>query len=75
MVPDLYARTFTFWRFLIHVPLGKDEMVVHYSINNGQQLEFWVPGRDQNMRWAAYSVYQLLIKIKERFQNLSYPSV
>ena len=25
-------------------------------MNNGQLIEFWVPGRTQNMRWAAYSV-------------------
>ena len=49
-------RTFTFWRFLIHIPLAQHEMVVHYSVNNGQQLEFYVPGRNQNMRWAAHSV-------------------
>ncbi|KAF8911126.1 hypothetical protein CPB84DRAFT_1672473 [Gymnopilus junonius] len=47
--------TFTFWRFLIKVPLAQHEMSVRYSINKGQQLEFWVPGRNQNMRWAAYS--------------------
>ncbi|KAJ3744607.1 hypothetical protein DFH05DRAFT_1534942 [Lentinula detonsa] len=47
--------TFTFWRFMIHVPLGPNEMEVTYSINNGQQLHFFVPGRNQNMRWASYS--------------------
>ncbi|PPR04970.1 hypothetical protein CVT24_010428 [Panaeolus cyanescens] len=47
--------TFTFWRFLIKVPLGEHEMAVRYSVNHGQQLEFWVPGRNQNMRWAAHS--------------------
>lgn len=50
------CRTFTFWRFAINVPLGPNEMKVHYSINSGQQLEFYVPGREQNMRWAAHSV-------------------
>ncbi|KAF9050660.1 hypothetical protein BDZ89DRAFT_1057108 [Hymenopellis radicata] len=47
--------TFTFWRFMIRVPLGSYEMPVSYSINNGQKLHFYVPGRNQNMRWAAYS--------------------
>jgi len=51
-----YYRTFTFWRFLIKVPLTTHEMAVTYSINNGQQIDFWVPGRNQNMRWAAHSV-------------------
>ncbi|KAJ3487415.1 hypothetical protein NLJ89_g11716 [Agrocybe chaxingu] len=50
-----HGGTFTFWRFLIKVPLSDHEMAIKYSINNGQQLEFWVPGRMQNMRWAAYS--------------------
>ncbi|KAJ3991526.1 hypothetical protein F5050DRAFT_1802118 [Lentinula boryana] len=47
--------TFTFWRFMIHVPLGPNEMEVTYSINNGQRLHFFVPGQNQNMRWASYS--------------------
>ncbi|KAF8061567.1 hypothetical protein FPV67DRAFT_1563868 [Lyophyllum atratum] len=47
--------TFTFWRFLLQIPLGRHEMSVTYSINSGQQLEFFVPGRTQNMRWAAHS--------------------
>ncbi|KAF8968403.1 hypothetical protein BDZ97DRAFT_1655223 [Flammula alnicola] len=49
------AGTFTFWRFLIKIPLAQHEMAIRYSINNGQQIEFWVPGRMQNMRWAAHS--------------------
>ncbi|KIY65027.1 hypothetical protein CYLTODRAFT_76394 [Cylindrobasidium torrendii FP15055 ss-10] len=47
--------TFTFWRFRIRVPLGQDEMPISYSINKGQKLHFFVPGRTQNMRWAAHS--------------------
>ncbi|KDR81789.1 hypothetical protein GALMADRAFT_239986 [Galerina marginata CBS 339.88] len=50
-----HGGTFTFWRFLIKVPLAQHEMSIKYSINRGQQLEFWVPGRAQNMRWAAHS--------------------
>ncbi|KAF5386786.1 hypothetical protein D9615_001876 [Tricholomella constricta] len=49
------SSTFTFWRFLIQIPLGPHEMSVTYNINSGQQLEFFVPGRAQNMRWAAHS--------------------
>lgn len=47
--------TFTFWRFMIHIPLGPHEMRITYSVNRGQEMEFFVPGRSQNMRWAAYS--------------------
>lgn len=50
------CRTFTFWRFLVKIPLGEHEMAISYSVNKGQQLEFFVPGRNQNMRWAAHSV-------------------
>jgi hypothetical protein len=51
-----YFRSYTFWRFAIQVPLGLTEMQITYSINQGQELEFYVPGRNQNMRWAAHSV-------------------
>ncbi|KAH9857680.1 hypothetical protein C2E23DRAFT_286396 [Lenzites betulinus] len=47
--------TFTFWRFMIEIPLTSHEMKIYYTINNGLELNFHVPGRDQNMRWAAYS--------------------
>ncbi|KNZ75467.1 hypothetical protein J132_02800 [Termitomyces sp. J132] len=47
--------TFTFWRFLIQIPLGPHEMNISYSINSGQKLDFYVPGLSQNMRWATYS--------------------
>ncbi|KIY51015.1 hypothetical protein FISHEDRAFT_37727 [Fistulina hepatica ATCC 64428] len=47
--------TFTFWRFMLHIPLGSHEMEITYSINRGQILHFFVPRKDQNMRWAAYS--------------------
>ncbi|TFK88792.1 hypothetical protein K466DRAFT_575189 [Polyporus arcularius HHB13444] len=47
--------TFTFWRFMIEIPLISHEMKINYTINNGIELTFYVPGRDQNMRWAAYS--------------------
>ncbi|KAL1947332.1 hypothetical protein VTO73DRAFT_14293 [Trametes versicolor] len=47
--------TFTFWRFMIEIPLASHEMKINYTINNGLELSFHVPGRNQNMRWAAYS--------------------
>ncbi len=53
---SLLCRTFTFWRFMIEIPLISHEMKINYTINNGIELTFYVPGRDQNMRWAAYSV-------------------
>ncbi|KAH9923948.1 uncharacterized protein BXZ73DRAFT_50764 [Epithele typhae] len=47
--------TFTFWRFMIEIPLASHEMKINYTINHGLDLQFFVPGRNQNMRWAAYS--------------------
>ncbi|TFY69275.1 hypothetical protein EVG20_g3222 [Dentipellis fragilis] len=47
--------TFTFWRFIIQIPLSRHEMKIRYTVNNGQELEFFVPGRGQTMRLAAYS--------------------
>lgn len=31
-------------------------MAITYTINSGQELEFFIPGRCQNMRWATHSV-------------------
>ncbi|KIJ68942.1 hypothetical protein HYDPIDRAFT_80069 [Hydnomerulius pinastri MD-312] len=47
--------TFTFWRFPIQIQLGKNELCIKYSINNGMQMSFYVPAFNQNMRWAAHS--------------------
>ena len=41
---------------MIEIPLSSREMKINYTINNGLELNFFVPGRNQNMRWAAYSV-------------------
>ena len=53
------AGTFTFWRFMIEIPLSGREMGISYRINNGVLFEFFVPARDQNFRWAAHSVSTL----------------
>jgi hypothetical protein len=49
-------RTYTFWRFTLAVELQDNEMSVSYSVNNGQSIDFFVPGRNQNFRWATHSV-------------------
>lgn len=48
--------TYTFWRFLLNIPLADSEMKVQYSINGGPEMDFFVPGHHQTMRLAAYSV-------------------
>jgi hypothetical protein len=48
--------TYTFWRFLIQIPLSESEMMIQYSINDGLAMDFFVPGRHQTMRLAVYSV-------------------
>jgi hypothetical protein len=45
----------TFWRWMIQIPLGPKEMGVRYRVNGGQEIVFFVPGLDQNMRVAATS--------------------
>ncbi|KAH9977284.1 hypothetical protein BGW80DRAFT_1435953 [Lactifluus volemus] len=47
--------TYTFWRFLIQIPLSDSEMRIQYSINNGLEMEFFVAGRNETMRLATYS--------------------
>ena len=50
------VSTYTFWRFFIQIPLADSEMKIKYSINDGLEMVFFVPGRRQTMRLAAYSV-------------------
>ncbi len=50
------VSTYTFWRFLIQIPLSDSEMKIRYTINDGIAIDFFVPGRHQTMRLAAYSV-------------------
>lgn len=47
--------TFSFHRFMLEVPLQRIEMVVNYSLNGGEGIEFVVPKLGQNLRWAAHS--------------------
>ncbi|KAK2460600.1 hypothetical protein APHAL10511_007070 [Amanita phalloides] len=47
--------SYTFWRFYLEIPLSDNEVEVTYYINQGQRMRFYVPGRYQNMRWAAHS--------------------
>ena len=44
----------SFFRFKLEIPLAEYEMPVHYSVNGGNELQFWVPGRNQNMRWMGH---------------------
>ena len=50
------VSTYTFWRFLIRIPLAESEMEIQYSINDGLKMDFFVPGHRHTMRLAAYSV-------------------
>jgi hypothetical protein len=52
----LPCRTYTFWRFTLAIELQENEITVSYSVNNGQSIDFFVPGRSQNFRWATHSV-------------------
>jgi hypothetical protein len=41
---------------MIQIPLSDSEMKIQYSINDGLEMDFFVPARTQPMRVAAYSV-------------------
>ena len=45
----------SFWRFKIEIQQGELEMPVRYRINNGREITFFVPGREQNFRWVGHS--------------------
>ena len=47
--------TFTFTRFPIQVPMTERSVQVNYRVNKGTQLNFWVPGKNEPLRWAAHS--------------------
>ncbi|KAF8626225.1 hypothetical protein AX15_004912 [Amanita polypyramis BW_CC] len=49
------SGTYTFWRFFLEIPMGENEAEITYHINRGQRMHFYIPGRNQNMRWAAHS--------------------
>lgn len=47
--------TCTFWRAMIQITLAPHEMGITYRVNGGQGIQFFVPGRNQELRWAAHS--------------------
>lgn len=51
----------TFWRMMIQIPLADNEMSVTYRVNNGYGIQFFIPGKGQELRWATYSVRNSLL--------------
>lgn len=47
--------TSSFFRFIMEFPLQDIEMAVRYRLNGGAAMDFVVPARGQNLRWAAHS--------------------
>lgn len=45
----------SFWRFMIQIPLQEFEQAVAYRLNGGAANTFIVPAYGQNMRWMAHS--------------------
>jgi hypothetical protein len=45
----------SFYRFMLAIPVQDVEMTVAYRLNSGAPLEFVIPARGQNLRWAAHS--------------------
>ena len=67
-----FDRSYTFWRFMIRVPLGPREMKVMHNVNDGLPTEFLVPTLKQNVRWEVYSV-TTVNHIRETSQYLVSP--
>ena len=47
--------TFSFWRFIIEIPLQSQEMTARYKLNGGAEMSFVLPYIGQNFHWAAHS--------------------
>lgn len=47
--------SFSFFRFMMEIPLQSVEMSVGYRLNGGAEMGFVIPAIGQNMRWAAHS--------------------
>ncbi|KAL7411351.1 hypothetical protein BDY24DRAFT_364703 [Mrakia frigida] len=47
--------SFTFTRFTILIPLTEKSTQISYRVNHGTELSFWVPGKNEPLRWAAHS--------------------
>jgi len=45
----------TFWRFKLEIPLADAEQAITYSLNGGRTVQFFIPGRSQNMKWVGHS--------------------
>ncbi|CDZ97664.1 hypothetical protein [Phaffia rhodozyma] len=48
--------SFTFTRFQIRIPITQTVSTrIDYRVNGGVELNFWIPGLGENLRWAAHS--------------------
>ncbi|WWC65575.1 uncharacterized protein I303_108193 [Kwoniella dejecticola CBS 10117] len=45
----------SFFRFIFEIPLQQTQMAVRYRLNGGAEMDFVVPAKGENMRWAAHS--------------------
>lgn len=45
----------SFWRMKFEIKLSDIEMKISYSINNGKELNFYIPPYNKNMRWVGHS--------------------
>ncbi|WWD20042.1 hypothetical protein CI109_104515 [Kwoniella shandongensis] len=50
-----HEGTFSFFRFLIEIPLQRVQMAVRYRLNGGAEMDFVTPALGQNLHWAAHS--------------------
>ncbi|TIC72570.1 hypothetical protein E3Q00_03843 [Wallemia mellicola] len=49
------SGSFTFWRFMIDIPMLENESPVDYNINGGARNTFHIPAIGQHLRWIGQS--------------------
>ncbi|WWC95300.1 hypothetical protein V866_002161 [Kwoniella sp. B9012] len=64
----------SFFRFIFEIPLQHAQMVVRYRLNGGAEMDFVVPQKGENMRWAAHSCNGFSSGVNPDEFKGSYPS-
>ncbi|WWC73414.1 uncharacterized protein I206_107381 [Kwoniella pini CBS 10737] len=64
----------SFFRFMFEIPLQQTQMAVRYKLNGGAEMDFVVPAKGENMRWAAHSCNGFSSGVNPDEFKGSYPS-
>ena len=49
------SGSFSFWRFMIGIPMCSTELEISYNINGGSLNKFYIPAIGQHLRWIGQS--------------------